>query len=173
MEWFGVVKNGTMCRNAIGEIAFKLWKQIPDRYEDVVLDAFEVMPNHLHGIIVLIECGEGRHVVCDNGINDVGRRDANIRVSTENNFKQRGGITGAHNPMLTRASLSNMLRWYKGRMSFEIHKIGKEFVWHPRFYDHIIRSKQELEGIRNYIRNNPAQWEKDRNNPKNIYFWMD
>jgi putative transposase len=73
--------------------------------------------------------------------------------------------------MLTRQSLSYIIRHYKGRVSFEIHKINPNFSWHPRFYDHIIRTEKSLNAIREYIQNNPAQWEYDRNDPTGLYNW--
>jgi hypothetical protein len=76
-----------------------------------------------------------------------------------------GGATGNKNPMLNKASLSNMIRWFKGRSVFEIRKIQgcKGFAWHSRFYEHIIRGEKQLARIRNYIKNNPAKWESGRN----------
>lgn len=161
-----------MIRNRVGDIVYGLWKQIPDFYGNVQLGEFQVMPNHLHGIIVLTECDRERRVVCNDDTNDVPRREANIRVSTENNFKQRGGVTGRHNPMLTSASLSRIIRWFKGRASFEIHKMEKEFAWHARFHDHIIRNERKFNAICDYIRHNPAKWEEERNNPAGTHYWM-
>lgn len=172
-EWFGEVYGRRMFRNSIGEIVYQLWRQIRENYCRVILDEFEVMPNHLHGIIILTECDRERRVVPNTETNDICGRDANIRVSTENNTKQRGGITGNNNPMLKPESISSIIRWFKGRVSFEIHKIEKEFAWHPRFHDHIIHNERELYAIRDYIHNNPAKWEEDRNNPEDNYYWMD
>ncbi len=73
----------------------------------------------------------------------------------------RGGITGEMNPML-HENVSRILRWYKGRCSFEMHKIDPKFKWLGRFWEHIIRDFEEYERIRNYILNNPAKWEADR-----------
>ncbi|MHC1776112.1 MAG: transposase [Lentimicrobium sp.] len=72
-----------------------------------------------------------------------------------------GGITGIHNPML-HDNLSRILRWYKGRVSFESRKILADFGWQSRFYDHIIRDDAEYQRIADYIKNNPAKWEDDR-----------
>ena len=74
---------------------------------------------------------------------------------------QHGGITGDHNPMI-QENLSRILRWYKGRVTFESRKIHADFSWQPRFHDHIIRDEREFERIKNYIITNPSNWEKDK-----------
>jgi len=66
-------------------------------------------------------------------------------------------------------NLGEIIRWYKGRCSFEIRKeLSKNFSWQTRFYDRIIRTDDELNKIRQYIINNPLKWDLDRNNPKNL-----
>lgn len=173
-EWFGDVRNGKMILNEVGDTAYKLWREIPIINVNAVLDEFEVMPNHLHGIIGLTESRKSDDAVCKSESREFISRDANIRVSTmEIDIGQRGGVTGNHNPMRTPACLSNTIRWFKGRSSFEIHKILPEFAWHPRFYDHIVRNEKELEAIREYIRKNPSKWEEERNNPNSNSYWMD
>ncbi len=72
-----------------------------------------------------------------------------------------GGITGHKNPML-HENISRMMRWYKGRCTFEIHNTHPHFAWQPRFHDHIIRNEKSMERIRNYIINNPYNWKKDK-----------
>ncbi|MCK5708403.1 MAG: transposase [Candidatus Aureabacteria bacterium] len=106
------------------------------------------MPNHIHGILQ-IKCDD------NNIYKNIQHKDAINRVST-------GGITNKYNPM-NQKSLSNVIRWYKGRVSYEIHKNHKNihFNWQPRFYDHIIRDEQSLNKIREYIQNNPTNLEKD------------
>ena len=61
-------------------------------------------------------------------------------------------------------SLSEIIRWYKGRLTYEIHKNNDVFSWQGRFYDHIIRKEQSLNRIRKYIMDNPANWESDVEN---------
>ncbi len=138
-EWFGEIRNCTMIPNRYGDIAQQVWRQIPEYFGNAFIDVFQVMPNHIHGIITLSEKDEETSADHDPKSRDGFRRDANIRVSTtKNKTRKRGGITGKHNPMLSRGSLSTVLRWYKGRAAFEIHKLDKAFTWHPRFHDHII-----------------------------------
>lgn len=72
-----------------------------------------------------------------------------------------GGITGDKNPML-HDNLSRIIRWYKGRVSFESRKNNADFAWQPRFYDHIIWNEKSYHTIAGYIVNNPLEWEKDK-----------
>ena len=138
--------------SSIGEIVKKYWMEIPKYFENILLDEFIIMPNHVHGIII---------------IDNERCRDAINRVSTKTINEQRGGITKNHNPMLSK-SLSTIIRWYKGRSSYEINKTQNEiyFAWQPRFYESIIRNEKQLNIIREYITNNPINWELDKNNHK-------
>jgi REP element-mobilizing transposase RayT len=141
-----------------------------------------VMPNHIHGILWIDDdlvgggCGGG----CRDAIGD--GRDAINRVSTVTTekfekTKKSGGITGKNNPMFY-DNISRVLRWYKGRCTFEINKLVEKqsiaetrliaslpnFAWQPRFHDRIIRDENELNRIREYIIKNPEMWHRDRNN---------
>jgi putative transposase len=140
---FGEITGDEIQFNEYGSIAKRNWEKLSQQYSHLQLDEFIIMPNHVHGIIIL----------CENNH----RRDAINRVST-------GGITKTHNPMLARDSLSNIIRQYKSRVSYEIHKIQPDFAWQPRFYERIIRDEKELNNIRNYIVNNPAKWSCDEEN---------
>ena len=55
-------------------------------------------------------------------------------------------------------NLSRVIRWYKGRASFEIRKICPAFCWQSRFYDHIIQNDKALHAISKYIKKNPSKW---------------
>ncbi|MEN8122699.1 MAG: hypothetical protein ABFS35_20325, partial [Bacteroidota bacterium] len=70
------------------------------------------------------------------------------------------------NPMLHN-NISRIFNWYTGRVTFESRKIDKNYGWQPRFYDHIIRNDAEYHRIKNYIINNPSNWNNDKfNNTK-------
>ena len=143
--YFGEIKNGIMGLSEIGCWAWKCWYDIPNHFPFVILDEFVVMPDHIHGIIFI-----------QNSI----RRDAINRVPTDD--IKMGGITKNHNPM-GKQTLGEIIRYFKGRTSFEIHqKIDLNFTWQPRFHDRIIRNENELNRIMKYIKNNPKNWKKDK-----------
>ncbi|HRP69197.1 MAG TPA: hypothetical protein PLY93_06675, partial [Turneriella sp.] len=128
-HFFGEIKNNVMNFSNMGQIATKFWREIVDHFPHVKLDEFIIMPNHLHGIIQIYHDG----------------RDAINRVSTDLKIE---------NP-----SLSKIIRWYKGRSTFEIRKsICHDFAWQSRFHDHIVRNEQSLNQIRLYIQQNPFHW---------------
>lgn len=164
-SYFGEIQNGIMGLNQLGCLAAQFWQDIPSHFNDVNLDTWVVMPNHVHGILIL------GHLP---NINDQQnhksqrrpqsqRRDAINRVSTA---AGHGGITGKYNP-IGKGTIGEIIRWYKGRTTFEIRK-NHTFGWQPRFHDHIIRDENELNRIRKYILQNPLKWELNKDNPKNF-----
>ena len=141
-HFFGEVVNEEMNFNENGAIAMQLWADIPNHFPYIELGNFTVMPNHVHGILI-VEKTEA-DIIADNDI-------INVNI---------GGFSGSKNPMLN-DNVSKVTRWFKGRCSFEIRKITPNFGWHPRFYDVIIRDSKRFEIIQNYIENNPKKWKKD------------
>ena len=156
MRFLGDIVNGKTILSPIGEIVQKYWREIPKYFQNVVLDEFVIMPDHVHGIIIIQN--DRDHVnQCRDAINRV-----STKMKTNNGKHQSGGITKNHNPMLS-ISLSTILRWFKGRSTCEIHKMQNQiyFQWQPRFYEHIIRHERELNTKRKYIINNPLKWQCD------------
>ncbi|MFA6475255.1 MAG: transposase [Patescibacteria group bacterium] len=139
---FGFIKNGYMCLSDIGETAHQYWLNIPEHFPHMQLDAFVIMPDHMHGIVYMKPSG----------------RDAINRVSTRG-FHQTGGVTKQNNPMLHPTSLPHIIRWYKGVTTFYIRKKQPDqyFHWQPRYYDEIIRTPRQLDYTRQYIYNNPKK----------------
>ncbi|MGA0559791.1 transposase [Larkinella sp. VNQ87] len=154
-HFFGEVRNGDMQFNAAGTIAAEIWQRIPEQFPWVILDEFVIMPNHMHGLL---------YIDRPDGVNGDGSRDAINRVSID-----PGGITRHKNPML-HENLSRIIRWYKGRTTFEIRRdaINRvstargDFAWQTRFHDHIVRTNDAFLRIQAYILNNPLQWEDDK-----------
>ncbi len=184
---FGFINEAKINLNTQGVFAFNNWKKIRDKFENVILDEFVVMPNHVHGIIIItknendkigraaINHGSKNNTAIDGigmdkkdaikGEDATNGGDAINRVSSG-----RGGITGENNPMNTKHSVSKIIRWYKGRCTFEIRKnIDPGFKWQSRFYDHIIRNEKSYLKIKEYIRYNPNKWEDDRYYESRLY----
>ncbi len=147
-HYFGQIVEKQFIASEIGEIAQQYWLEIPQQFPFVTLDNFVVMPNHIHGIVII-----NNH-----------RRDAIhrvSRVSSHTPIKKPGGITGNNNPMLHQ-NLSRIIRWYKGRVTFESRKIHADFAWQSRFHDHIIRHDNSYKIISEYIVKNPVNWQNDK-----------
>ena len=137
----------------IGEIAKKCWEEIPKHFPNAGLDEYVIMPNHIHGVIILDNPVGTRLTV---GIEHaVGTRHA---VSQHERFGKP--ICG---------SLSTIIRSFKSAASNRIHSEGySAFAWQSRFYEHIIRNGRDLDRIRKYILDNPCNWTKDDNFSGNI-----
>ena len=150
--FFGEVVGGEMQLSQIGEVAQNLWFEIPQHFPNCHIDVFCIMPNHIHGILLIKQIQN-----LEEDAQNL-EEDAMNRVST----RRRGGVTGVFNPMLSKNSISKIVRWYKGRCKFEINQIYQGFGWQERFYDEIIRNEFALDKIQQYIINNPINWECDR-----------
>lgn len=156
IHYFGKVENGKMKLSPIGVLANDLWHEIKNHAKNVDFGAFVVMPNHIHGILVLDGNNRDRDVEMDknteNGGDTDGRRDKACLVSTpgQRRFQNQGKNT-----------VSSIIGSYKSAVTKHAHRLGYEFDWQSRFDDRIIRDDASYQRIRNYIDNNPSNWEKD------------
>ena len=153
---FGDIINNEMCLNEKGELAQKFWLEIPIHFPFVELGNFVIMPNHMHGILIINK----NAAVFNNYIHNVETLHCN--VSTQNNAipphknEQMSSISPKS------GSISAIIRSYKSVVSKNIHLFHADFSWQSRFHDHIIRDRQSFETIQNYITNNPLNWNKDK-----------
>lgn len=111
----------------IGLIVYKYWNEIPVHFPHLNLDAFQIMPDHIHGIIKITTVGTP-----DSGVSN------------------------------TRPTIGIVINLFKRACTIETRNANLKFVWQPRFHDHIIRDDGELQRIRDYIRNNPQNWGKNK-----------
>ena len=129
-DWFGLINNGQMNLNEFGGIVERQWLWLGKQYPYINLDTYVIMPNHFHGILVIVGNGRDR--------------------SLQNKIKPVPELLGV----------------FKTTSSKLIHLAGGNgFLWQKSYYDHVIRGDKELNLIREYIIFNPAQWEKDEDNP--------
>jgi putative transposase len=151
--FFGDVVDGEMRLSPVGEIACQCWIDIPKHSpSNVALDAFVVMPNHVHGIIVIQDSENRRDVAC-NVSTTIASDSAMAKISP------RAGSLGA----IVRSYKSAVTRWARSS-GFPF------FAWQERFHDEIVRDEPALDNIRKYIIDNPAMWNTDRENPAGL--WM-
>ena len=138
---FGEIKDEEVHLNDFGNIADKCWREIPNHFRNVELGAYVIMPNHMHGIIM---------------IND-NRRGTIYRAPTQEQFQKP--VSG---------SIPTIIRTYKAAVT---RRIGREHnatgIWQRNYYEHIVRDEKDLQNKTDYIEANPMLWDKDDNNPSN------
>jgi putative transposase len=150
-SYFGDIVNGQMNLSDMGRIADQCWREIPKHFENVELDEYKVMPNHVHGIVMITDSVRTRHTV--------GTRHV---VSQQNDEPHR-----KFGPLAAK-SLHTIIGSFKSAVTKQIHAKGLAFAWQSRFHDRIIRDEKEMNNIRRYIDDNPAKWEFDRENPDQL-----
>ncbi len=132
----------------IGKIVNKFWHEIPNHFSFVKLDAFVIMPDHIHGIIIIDK----------NDATVVGTPNLGVPTNTNtNNTKQK---TGGKNPKWKSGTLGSIINQYKRICTINARKINPDFGWQSRFYDHIIRNEKSYNNISKYIVNNPLNLDK-------------
>ena len=133
----GELMNGEMRLNEIGKITEKCWNEITHHFMNVKLDEFVIMPNHLHGILILNE-----HAEC------IQLNTKNIKVGVQN-FEPLQQNKYQH---IIPKSLGSIVRTYKTAVTHECRKCGYyDFRWQRNYFDRVIRNENELNKIRDYI----------------------
>jgi putative transposase len=137
-SWFGEICEGAMHLSPIGMIVAAEWEKTPKVRPYVILDTWQWMPDHLHGILVIGEHEHGARKVLPFEASQVTR------------------CLQAH-------SLGAIICQFKASCSKRIRAAGLgPFAWQPRFHDHVIRNEADLQRIREYIWNNVRKWEAER-----------
>ena len=154
----GEIIDGAMQLNRCGQIVQYAWFDLPKHYPHVELDAFCIMPNHVHGIIVL-----DHDASVGAGLSGLpSRLDKPVPGITEDpRYPRRPAPT---KPMV-RHPLSEVIRAFKSFSARRINAIqGVKGVpvWQRNYYEHIIRDESEYQAICSYILDNPVNWEKDK-----------
>jgi len=145
---FGRVINGSVELNEYGQIVTREWFKSSKVRHEIELDAFVLMPNHLHGIVWIVN------------------PEASVDLMDEETVEANG-----HSPLPRGAapkSLGAFIIGFKSTVTRQINQLRTKPghpVWQRNYYEHIIRSERALHAIREYIEQNPLRWEMDRYNP--------
>jgi putative transposase len=144
-----------------GRIVEDNWRKIVNH--TVKTDAFVIMPNHIHGIIIIKPHALG-----------VGAGLAPAPDSPDNDQGQPQGLP-LHKEIASAPALGTIIGAFKSRCVKDYLKYIDENdlnesakIWQRNYYEHVIRDRKELSTIRNYIKSNPANWAKDEENPLNL-----
>ena len=160
---FGEIVNGQMQLNDVGEVADTCWRAIPEHFPKVVLDAFVIMPNHVHGIIWIGLANRANVGAKNVGISDnVGAKNLSPLPPPPPRSSQRDA-SAFRSPSKT---VGSIVRGFKIGVTKWV-RTNKNFytVWQRNYYEHIIRNDTALNRLRQYITDNPARWEEDQENP--------
>ncbi|OGO53276.1 MAG: hypothetical protein A2148_09120 [Chloroflexi bacterium RBG_16_68_14] len=136
----------------VKEIVRSAWDSLPARFPHVMLDEFVMMPNHMHGIIILAPTAGARP-----------GGGAASRGAASRGAASRGAASSA-------PTLGRVVRAFKSLSAIEANRImnrSERPFWQRNYYEHIIRDEDELNIIRQYIRDNPLKWDQDPDNPAN------
>ncbi len=125
---------------AIGERVLSGWASIPHFAPFVTLDAFVLMPDHVHGLLLF---------------------DKDETSGPPPPFLNRFGAQSQN--------LASVLRGFKSGVTTFARTQALAFCWQPRFHDRIVRSDEELKRIRHYIITNPTRWQTEHENGEGLY----
>ena len=149
--WFGNILNQQMILSETGQIAKKLWQDLPEHFSFVSLDEYVIMPDHVHGIIIINPCADDYvETLHATSLRQQRKQPQPTPQPPKNAFM----ASISPKP----GSLASVIRSYKSAVAKIVHLTIPGFSWQPRYYDHLIRSDNELERIRKYIIDNPINW---------------
>ncbi len=138
---FGDVVDGKMKLSRIGQLVQVAWNELLKRFHNFELDEFAVMPNHIHGIIIIVGAGLA--------------------------LPNRGAASSAPTKDIS-IGLGDVVRAFKSISAINVNCLLSRLgvpLWQRNYYEHIIRNEESLNRFREYIGTNPLRWELDRENP--------
>jgi len=143
-DCFGYIKNNQIILNQYGMVVRKYWTEIPNHYQNIAIDEFVIMPDHIHGIIKITPTKSVGAEQCSTPTEYI------ITGINEKNYGLLSKVVKSFKNMVTNEI----------RQNFHDH----EFQWQRSFYDHIIRGQEAFDNICWYIKNNPSNWKCNINN---------
>ena len=134
--------------NAAAKFVQKCWMEIPVNYPNVTLDKFVIMPNHMHGIIMVVGNDETVGAIHVGAIHE----------------------SPLQRPKMTLPKIMGRFKMNSAKYINKMRNSPGCPVWQRNYWEHIIRDEHDLNHIREYIFNNPLQWEMDNENPNEKSF---
>jgi len=158
---FGQVRDDAVCLTAVGSMVASVWSQLSTHYPAVQTDAFVIMPNHIHGILLLTD-DHHRHTSPDRGQvwEPAPTSEPHVPPPMDSEPPPTLGLSDVVHrfKMLTTHRFAELAAQRPVRPT-----IGR--LWQRNYYEHVIRDDDSLLRIREYIANNPLAWALDRENP--------
>ena len=176
-HFFGEIINGKMNLSNIGVLADIFWHEIKNHAKNIKLDAFVVMPNHIHAILTLnggyiddeMISDSGEIYDGDNGAGMAGMAAAIVGTghalslqSQQSQQSQQKSIGQNRYQNIGKNSVSSIIGSYKSAVTKHARRLGYAFEWQRLYYDHLIQNENSFYHISNYIKRNVKKWEEDR-----------
>jgi len=172
-HYFGEIKNGEMQLSHIGLLADVMWHEIKNHAQHVELGEFVVMPNHIHGILILqgnenenatqnapVETRHALSLQIPQTHSQQSQQSPeppqSLQTPGQNRFQNQGKNT-----------VSSIIGSYKSAVTKHAHRLGFEFGWQSRMWDNIIFNDESFVRISEYIQTNPLNWKDDQFYQKN------
>ena len=184
---FGEIVGKEMRLNEAGEMVCRIWKALPQRFPSIEIDLFVVMPNHLHGIIVINQRKRATTRVAPTKSTNVGaglvpaqktddhpQNSATMSDRATIRVAPTGAMEGEMEaPIKDLFALGDVIGAYKSLTTVEYARGVKTTKWTPfhkrlwqrNYYEHVVRHEESLRDLQQYILDNPAQWAFDKENP--------
>ena len=146
----------------IGVLADIFWHEIKNHSKNVKLDAFVVMPNHIHAILILNGgyIDDDKTVVVGDSV-VVGTGHA-LSLPQPQLQPQKKSIGQNRYQNIGKNSVSSIIGSYKSAVTKHSRRLGYTFEWQRLYYDHLIQNEHSFNNISNYINNNVKKWDEDR-----------
>ena len=166
-QLLGKVAGDRMMPNATGNIVNDCWVEIPNHFPDVELAAHVVMPNHVHGIIVLrANPGSKAKSINRTSVSIDGESVAKVERRAQHAVPLRPGTAGSQGRgrnfvTLHAGSIAAIVRSFKSASTSRIRQTARDphfNIWQRGYYEHVIRDEDDFRNTFEYIRTNPARW---------------
>ncbi|MBD2018205.1 hypothetical protein H6F96_30120 [Microcoleus sp. FACHB-53] len=171
----GEIQAGVMHLNIVGATVKDVWENLPRHFPLIELDAFVVMPNHVHGIIVITDSPGNSNSNRNNNSNPNCRGEAFVpkcnntpQQSSSTNASSFPGYNDTSPPRGTQSgSIGAILQNFKSVATRRVNRITRNSgtLWQRNYHEEIIRNEKAYENIRRYIVENPLSWDEDEENP--------
>ena len=151
---FGEVVNGEMILSKFGLVAKQQWENLPKRFPNIELGAYVIMPNHMHGIIIITN-----------------RRGTAVNPNEPDGEPSRRAPTQERFQKPVKGSIPTIVRSYKSAVSYRVNLMRGSVgvpVWQRNYYEHVIRDDKDLQNKTDYINANPLLWDEDDENPATL-----
>jgi REP element-mobilizing transposase RayT len=174
---FGQIHNGSMILNDAGKMIENEWLNLENRFPNIELHEFIVMPNHFHGILKIVgaalvaaQSTQSTLVAAQSTPVRAALVDAQSTLAVAQNEMETQTIEGQPQGIAPTKTIGDMMGAFKSITTVEYIRGVKNLGWKPfdgkiwqrNYYEHIIRNEQSYQNISNYIINNPAKWQDDK-----------